>query len=95
MDAAWIAQETVLIHCREGRNRSAALLIGWLMSSSLLSSGGEKGGKRLDAAYGSLPVERTLRAILLHVKQIRALVDPNIGFLKQLLDLENSLSKGA
>ena len=40
LDAAWLAGETVLVHCREGRNRSAALLIGWLMSSNTVGRAG-------------------------------------------------------
>ena len=43
---------------------------------------------------GMVAEDRTLRGVLEFVKSIRALVDPNIGFLKQLLDLERSNSSG-
>ena len=81
LDAAWLAGETVLVHCREGRNRSAALLIGWLMSSNTVGRAG-------------LLAERSLRASMHHLRTIRTLVDLNIGFIKQLLDLERSLHTG-
>jgi len=84
LDDAVKSNETVLIHCREGRNRSAALLIAWLMSSNVLQDQGGADAPRLS----------TLKAALEFVVQKRPLVDPNIGFLIQLLALERSLSRG-
>jgi hypothetical protein len=91
LDEAWRSEETVMIHCREGRNRSAALLLAWLMGSSTL------GGYQRECVQHTerdLLKNRSLKEMLAYVKNYRALVDPNIGFLKQLLDFERSLSCG-
>lgn len=63
----------VLVHCREGRNRSATFVLAYLMKSENM----------------------TLAAALLKTKSIRKLVDPNIGFRKQLYDMEASLLGGS
>ncbi|CAE8727559.1 unnamed protein product [Polarella glacialis] len=56
----------VLLHCFEGRNRSASFVLAYLMCLERIS---------LAAAFS-------------HVKGVRSLVDPNIGYMKQLRDLE-------
>ena len=46
------------------------------------------------ALGAGLLAERSLRASMHHLRTIRTLVDLNIGFIKQLLDLERSLHTG-
>eukprot|EP00435_Cladocopium_sp_Y103_P069527 s39_g33.t1 len=60
----------VLVHCFEGKNRSAAFVIGYLMQKEKCN----------------------LHQALCRVKSVRSFVEMNIGFHKQLLDLERSLS---
>lgn len=60
----------VLVHCFEGKNRSAAFVIGYLMQKEKCN----------------------LHQALSRVKSGRSFVEMNIGFHKQLLDLEHSLS---
>ncbi|CAJ1332921.1 unnamed protein product, partial [Effrenium voratum] len=58
-----------LIHCFEGKNRSAAFVIAYVMREEKLN----------------------LQDAFARVKGVRSLVDPNIGFLKQLRDFELEL----
>eukprot|EP00747_Dinoflagellata_sp_TGD_P223061 gnl/TRDRNA2_/TRDRNA2_94701_c0_seq1.p1 gnl/TRDRNA2_/TRDRNA2_94701_c0~~gnl/TRDRNA2_/TRDRNA2_94701_c0_seq1.p1 ORF type:complete len:283 (-),score=67.09 gnl/TRDRNA2_/TRDRNA2_94701_c0_seq1:283-1131(-) len=69
IDAAKKNKGRVLVHCFEGRNRSASFVIGYKMQTERL---------RMDQAFSQ-------------VKAVRSLVDPNIGYRKQLLDLEHRL----
>eukprot|EP00927_Polykrikos_kofoidii_P066914 TRINITY_DN62476_c0_g1_i1.p1 TRINITY_DN62476_c0_g1~~TRINITY_DN62476_c0_g1_i1.p1 ORF type:complete len:761 (+),score=102.41 TRINITY_DN62476_c0_g1_i1:61-2343(+) len=69
LNSAKRSKGRVLVHCFEGRNRSAAFVIGYKMS-----------------------VERlTMREAFSQVKTVRTLVDPNVGYIKQLRDFEFSL----
>eukprot|EP00929_Paragymnodinium_shiwhaense_P090959 TRINITY_DN51028_c0_g1_i1.p1 TRINITY_DN51028_c0_g1~~TRINITY_DN51028_c0_g1_i1.p1 ORF type:complete len:268 (+),score=50.90 TRINITY_DN51028_c0_g1_i1:206-1009(+) len=59
----------VLVHCFEGRNRSASFVLGYLMITE----------------------KWLLGKAFHHAKAARDLVDPNLGYLKQLRDLELEL----
>mmetsp|Transcript_173865 Transcript_173865/g.557262 ORF Transcript_173865/g.557262 Transcript_173865/m.557262 type:complete len:642 (-) Transcript_173865:150-2075(-) len=69
IDSAKKSRGRCLVHCFEGRNRSASFVIGYLIRSEKCS----------------------LAQAFLKAKLSRALVDPNIGFRKQLRDLELSV----
>ena len=83
MDACWKSNNNLLIHCYEGRNRSAAVTIAWLMASEALRIMGPEMFKKIES--------RTYKFCFEYVKGIRSLVEPNIGFKKQLIDLEKQL----
>ena len=117
LDTAVREKKRVLVHCREGRNRSAAVLISWLLTSELVpdllaaqkievESVGVKTGKQNESkdennngtkpeGTGSPKLEKKtikntlqLGPLLDMVKGRRSLVDPNVGYRKQLIDLE-------
>ena len=61
-----------MVHCAQGRSRSASLVIGWLIKVHSLS---------YDDALD-------------YVKKRRAVVQPNVGFIRQLKTI-SSQSKGS
>lgn len=73
LDTVRKARGRALVHCFEGRNRSATFVIAYLMRVEKL----------------------TLATAFLRTKAARSLVDPNVGFRKQLRDLELEFNLGA
>ena len=74
----------VLLHCAGGGSRSAAVLLAWMVQGRAAAGGGGGIGKCMDLAH-ALELTRSKRPI----------VEPNIGFLRQLEQLNAGPSSSA
>ena len=78
INGALLGGGQVLVHCAGGGSRSAAVLLAWLVQGRVAVEGGDvEGGGCMELA-SALELARSKRPI----------VEPNVGFLHQLGQLE-------
>lgn len=90
MYAAILEEKNVLVHCQTGASVSVALVLYYLLKRYYVTNFGKR--ELLDRELTSLRNFK-LKPIIEYMKERRTCVDPNLGFVAQLLTAEVFLKK--
>jgi hypothetical protein len=87
---AILKEQHILVHCETGASTSVALVLYYLLKRYYLTNFGKKAS--LDKELMS-PKMFKLKDIITYIKARRTCIDPNLGFVTQLLTAEMFLKK--
>lgn len=90
MYAAILEEKNILVHCQTGASASVALVLYYLLKRYYVTNFGKR--ELLDRELTSLRNFK-LKSIIEYMKERRTCVDPNLGFVAQLLTAEVFLKK--
>jgi len=90
MYSAILEEKNILVHCQTGASASVALVLYYLLKRYYVTNFGKR--ELLDRELTSLRNFK-LKSIIEYMKERRTCVDPNLGFIAQLLTAEVFLKK--
>lgn len=83
-------EKTILVHCQTGASSSVALVLYYLLKRYYVTNFGKK--EALDRELISMRSFK-LKSLIEYMKERRTCIDPNMGFIMQLLTAELLLKK--